>query len=196
MTLTQALTSKNDKALSFAHQLFLILAGSLLLTLSAKISVPFYPVPQTMQTFVVVGLGLTLGPKLGVAAVLLYLGYGVAGLPVFSGTPEKGIGLAYMFGPTGGYLLGFVVAAWVAGKLAQAKWDRSILTAFCAALLASALIYVPGLLWLGSIVGWDKPVLAWGLYPFVLADLVKVVLAAAIFPAVWKWLQDKGWAGS
>ena len=151
MTLLSALHRGHDTSLGRAA--LIALAGSLLLTLSAKAQVPFWPVPMTMQTFVVIGLGLALGPRLGLAAVALYLAQGAAGLPVFAGTPEKGIGLAYMAGPTGGYLAGYLLAAFVAGHLAMKGWDRNPLTAFAAALVAGALIYLPGLAWLGAVVG-------------------------------------------
>ncbi len=191
MTLYQAVAEKRTSRLS-TMDVVAVVAGSLLLTLSAKVQVPFYPVPMTMQTLVVIGLGLALGPVRGAAAVALYLAQGALGLPVFAGTPEKGIGLAYVMGPTGGYLLGYLPAALLAGWLAERGWDRNVFTAMLAALLAGAVIYVPGLLWLGSVVGWDKPVLAFGLYPFIPGDIMKAVLAAIAFPAAWKWLSHKG----
>lgn len=168
-----------------------VVAGSMLLAVSAKIAIPFFPVPLTMTSFVVIGLGLALGSRLGAAAVALYLLQGALGLPVFAGTPEKGIGLAYMAGPTGGYLIGYLFAAFAAGFLAERGMDRSPVTAFLAALVAGALIYVPGLLYLGSLFGWDKPILAWGLLPFVLGDVTKAALAALVFPAAWAALTKK-----
>ena len=167
----------------------IVLAGSLLLTLSAKLSIPFLPVPMTLQTLVVLCLGMLLGPRLGAAAVLAYLAQGAIGLPVFAGTPEKGIGLAYMLQHTGGYLIGFVFAAYTVGKLAQRRWDRSILTTIAAMLIGNAVIYIFGLLWLGSLIGWDKPVLAFGLTPFLLGDLAKVLIAATLLPALWKLIK-------
>jgi biotin transport system substrate-specific component len=164
----------------------LALAGTLVLTISAKIQVPFYPVPITMQTLVVLALGMAYGWRLGVATVLLYLAEGAFGLPIFAGTPEKGIGIAYMMGGTGGYLLGFVLAAGVCGWLAEQGWDRGVVRTALAMLLGNALIYVPGLLWLGTLFGWDKPILAWGLTPFLLGDALKIALAAALLPACWK----------
>lgn len=187
MTLYAAISARTDARISVLDALT-VLAASIVLSLSAKISVPFYPVPLTMQTFVVIGLGLALGPTRGLAAVLLYLAEGAAGLPVFAGTPEKGIGLAYMMGPTGGYLLGYVPAVILAGWLAERGWDRNPLTAMLAALLAGAIIYIPGLLWLGSVIGFDKPVLQFGLIPFIPGDIAKALLAALVFPAAWKWL--------
>ena len=190
MTLLTALDTGRSHAL--ARKLALAFAASLLLTLSAKISVPFFPVPMTMQTFVVVGIGLAMGPVWGVTAVAMYLAQGALGLPVFAGTPEKGIGLAYMAGPTGGYLAGYLLAAFVTGKLAERGWDRTVVTAFLAALAGAVALYVPGMLWLGQVVGWDKPVLAWGLWPFVYGDLLKTALAAGVFPVVWAILKKKG----
>lgn len=191
MTLYQTVADRLTSRLS-TMDIVAVVAGSLLLTASAKIQVPFYPVPMTMQTLVVIGLGLALGPVRGTAAVALYLAQGALGLPVFAGTPEKGIGLAYMTGPTGGYLAGYLPAAVLAGWLAERGWDRHAVTTMLAALLAGAVIYVPGLLWLGNVVGWDKPVLAFGLYPFISGDIMKAVLAAIAFPAAWKWLSHKG----
>ena len=191
MTLYQAVAPERTSRIS-TMDVVAVVAGSLLLTVSARIQVPFYPVPMTMQTLVVIGLGLALGPVRGAAAAALYLTQGALGLPVFAGTPEKGIGLAYMMGPTGGYLAGYLPAAALAGWLAERGWDRNAFTAMLAALLAGAVIYVPGLLWLGSVAGWDKPVLAFGLYPFIPGDVMKAVLAAIAFPAAWKWLSHKG----
>ncbi|MES0041780.1 biotin transporter BioY [Mesorhizobium sp. M0091] len=168
-----------------------IFAASLLLAISAKVAVPFHPVPITMQTFVVIGLGLALGPARGVAAVSLYLAEGAAGFPVFAGTPEKGVGLAYMMGPTGGYLLGFLPAVLLAGWLAVRGWDRNPFSAMAAALLAGAVIYLPGLLWLGAVLGFDKPILQFGLYPFILGDVVKAFLAVLVFPTAWRWIDAR-----
>ncbi len=169
----------------------LAVLGTLLLTLSAKIHVPFYPVPMTFQTLVVLGLGMAYGWRLGAATVALYLLEGAVGLPVFAGTPEKGIGLAYMFGPTGGYLFGFLLAAGVCGWLAERGWDRSVITTALAMLIGNVIIYVPGLLWLGGLFGWDKPILEWGLTPFILGDAFKLALAAALLPFAWKLLQRR-----
>ena len=167
----------------------LAILGSLALWISAKISIPFWPVPLTMQTLVVLMIGMAFGSRLGVATVLLYLAEGAAGLPVFSGTPEKGIGLAYMMGTTGGYLIGFVLAAGVVGHLAERGWDRNPVSTAVAMLLGNIVIYLPGLLWLGMIVGWDKPVLAWGLTPFLAGDALKLALAAVLMPTLWALLS-------
>lgn len=191
MTLYDTLTQQSRRR-GVATDIPVLFAGSLLLVLSAKFQVPFFPVPMSMQTFVAIGLGLALGPVRGALAVALYLAQGAVGFPVFAGTPERGIGLAYMIGPTGGFLIGFVLVALVAGWLARRGFDRNPATAMVAALLAGAVIYVPGLLWLGAVIGWDKPVLALGLYPFIPGDIAKAMLAAIAFPAVWKWLSAKG----
>jgi biotin transport system substrate-specific component len=191
MTLYNTLALRSGRR-GIATDVPVVLAGSLLLVLSAKFQVPFFPVPMSMQTFVAIGLGLALGPVRGALAVALYLAQGAAGFPVFAGTPERGLGLAYMMGPTGGFLIGFVLAALVAGFLARRGFDRRPATAMAAALLAGAVIYVPGLLWLGAVIGWDKPVLALGLYPFIPGDIAKALLAAIAFPATWKWLSARG----
>ncbi|NIA67526.1 biotin transporter BioY [Pelagibius litoralis] len=166
----------------------LAVVGSLLLWACAKIQVPFYPVPLTMTTFGVLAIGMAYGWRLGAVTVLLYLAQGAMGLPVFAGTPEKGIGLLYMAGPTGGYLLGYVLAAAACGGLAERGWDRNVFTAGLAMLIASVLMYLPGLFWLGVLFGWDKPILAWGLIPFIPGDLLKMALVAASLPVAWKLL--------
>jgi biotin transport system substrate-specific component len=176
-----ALTAMQLRLQAAALNLVLPLAATLLLTASAKISVPFYPVPMTLQTFVVIGLGFVLGSRRAAVAILLYLAEGAAGLPVFSGTPQKGIGLAYMQGPTGGYLLGYLAAVLLAGWTVSRGWAVNGLAASLSALLAGAIVYLPGLLWLGAVIGFDKPVLQYGLYPFILGDVTKAILAALLF---------------
>jgi biotin transport system substrate-specific component len=161
----------------------LVVLGTLILWASAKISVPFWPVPMTLQTGAVMLIAGAYGSRLGAATVVLYLLEGAAGLPVFEGTPAKGIGLAYMLGPTGGYLVGFAVAAAIVGWFAERGFDRNPLKLFGVMLLADALVFALGLLWLGSVIGWDKPVLSFGLYPFILGDLVKLALAACLVAA-------------
>ncbi|MFK7995639.1 MAG: biotin transporter BioY [Granulosicoccus sp.] len=189
-TLLDTLTpGKLSGAGAWARAVTVVIVGSLLLTASAKLSIPFVPVPMTLQTLVVLCLGMVLGPRLGAAAVLAYLAQGAMGLPVFAGTPEKGIGIAYMLQHTGGYLVGFVVAAFVVGLLAQRRWDRSMLTTIAAMLIGNAIIYTFGLLWLGTLIGWDKPVVALGMTPYLLADLAKILIAAAVLPTIWKALK-------
>ena len=169
----------------------LAVVGSLFLWACAKIQVPFYPVPVTMGTFGVLAIGMVYGWRLGAVTVLLYMAEGAMGLPVFAGTPEKGIGLLYMAGPTGGYLAGYVLAAAACGWLAERGWDRNVVTAALAMLVGNALIYLPGLLWLGTLFGWDKPILEWGLIPFIAGDLLKVALVAASLPLAWKLLSKR-----
>ena len=164
----------------------LAVAGSLALWASAKVQVPLYPVPMTMQTFVVLVIGSAYGWRLGAATVMLYLAEGAMGLPVFAGTPAKGIGLAYMMGPTGGYLVGLVVAAAVCGWLAARGWDRRVATTAASMLVGTVVYYTFGLAWLGVVIGFDKPVLALGLVPFLLGDAVKLALAAVLLPQAWR----------
>jgi biotin transport system substrate-specific component len=190
MTLYDTFAQRRMSA-RFLFDAMAVIAGALFLTASAKVSIPFYPVPLSMQTFVAIGLGLAFGPVRGGAAVLVYLAQGAAGFPVFAGTPQNGIGLAYMVGPTGGFLIGFLVQAVVAGLFAQSGWDRRPLTAMAAALIAGAAVYPTGLLWLGAVIGFDKPVVAYGLTPFVLGDIVKAMLAALVFPMAWKAIAGK-----
>ena len=161
---------QNQKILKY----FLIaIFGSILLTISAKIKIPFYPVPMTMQTFVVLLMGLTFGWKIGVATISLYLFEGIIGLPVFAGTPEKGLGLIYFTGPTMGYLIGFLFAAFISGYL---NFETNILLIFLKLILSVSVIYILGILWLGNLIGWDKPLLQLGVIPFLLAELFKISL--------------------
>lgn len=169
----------------------LVIVGSLLLTLSAKVQVPFYPVPMTLQTLVVLLLGLVYGPRLGLFTVTFYLAQGAVGLPVFAGTPEKGIGLAYMMGPTGGYLFGFMVAVGLTGFLARRGYDRSALKVSINMILGNIVIYSFGLLWLGSFVGYNEKVITLGLTPFILGDLLKIALATVSLPLIWTYLKPK-----
>jgi len=184
-TLAAALWPEAE-ATRWLRRAVLAVLGTLLITVSAKINVPFYPVPMTMQTLAVLLIGAAYGFRLGTATLLLYLAEGAAGLPVFAGTPEKGIGIAYMLGPTGGYLAGFVAAAALVGWLAERGWDRSIPRTAAAMTLGTAVIFALGLLWLGALLGWDKPVLAWGLYPFVWGALMKIALGVAALALGWR----------
>ena len=179
------------KSINLIRYLTLALAGSLLIAISSKIQIPFYPIPMTMQTFVILGLSMAYGWRLAGATLTLYLLEGALGLPVFAGTPEKGIGLVYIMGTTGGYLLGFLAAAVTCGWLAEKGWDRNVFKTAAAMFIGNALIYIPGVLWLGVLLGWDKPIIDWGLTPFILGDLAKIALAAFVFPMVWKFLNKK-----
>lgn len=164
----------------------LALAGTALLTLSAKVQVPFYPVPITLQTFAVLVIGMAYGWRLGGATLFLYLAQGAAGLPVFA----RGGGIATFSldpatGTTAGYLLGFVFAAALVGWFAERGWDRSVAMTALAMLIGNVVIYLPGLMWLGAIFTWEQPILEWGLYPFLIGDAFKLALAAAAMPLAW-----------
>ena len=185
LVLIDALLDKDD---SLFRTFFLILAGSLLLTLSAKIQVPFYPVPMTLQTLVVLLIGVSFGWRMGFATVLAYLAQGATGLPVFAGTPEKGLGLLYMAGPTGGYLVGFALAAGLTGWLAERGLDRSVIGTAIAMIAGNLVIYVFGLAWLANFVGFEKAVTL-GVIPFLFGDLVKIMLVTASLPVIWKFLN-------
>ena len=157
--------------------------GTLLLTISAKIKIPFYPVPMTMQTFIVLFLGITLGPKIGLFTITLYLFEGIFGLPVFAGTPEKGIGLVYFTGPTMGYLIGFLVAVYFSGSF---KYDKGLINTFLKLIFSVSFIYIFGLIWLGTLIGWDKPIFKLGAQPFLLAELFKMLLLLFLTPTLLK----------
>jgi len=163
----------------------LAIGGSLLIAISAQIKVPMLPVPMTMQTFAVLLIGLAFGARLGAATVLLYLAEGFAGLPVFTGAAAGGP--AYFMGPTGGYLVGFVAAAFAAGWLAEQGWGRPALQVFAAMLIGTAIIYLGGVTWLafGLGLGVEKAIAA-GMVPFLAGDAVKAALAAACLPIAWK----------
>jgi biotin transport system substrate-specific component len=172
------------KRQALLYDMFLVLAGSLLIALSARLAIrlPFSPVPITGQTMAVLLAGALLGSRRGALSVLAYLGEGMAGLPVFAGGAG---GIAHLVGPTGGYLAGFVLAAFVVGRLAERGWDRHPVTTALAMLLGSAAIYASGLPWLAAFVGGERA-LVLGLYPFLAGDLLKLALAAALLPVGWK----------
>ena len=154
-----------------------IVLGSIALTISAKIKIPFYPVPMTMQTFVVLFLGISLGYKVGLATIGLYLLEGIVGLPVFSNSPEKGVGLLYFTGPTMGYLIGFLIACYLASMI---KFEDSYFVILGKLVLATSTIYILGLLWLGTLIGWDKPIFTLGAKPFLLAEIFKISILALL----------------
>ena len=162
---------KSSKIIKYA---FIALVGSIALAISSKVKIPFYPVPMTMQTLVVIMIGVAFGWKLGLATVSLYLFEGIIGLPVFSGTPEKGIGFVYFTGPTMGYLIGFLVAVLLAGKF---NYNKNLITNFLKLTFATSFIYLLGMVWLGSLIGWDKPIFKLGAQPFLLAELFKILIA-------------------
>ena len=165
---------KSLKQSKLIKYVFFALLGSIALAVSSKIKIPFYPVPMTMQTFMILVIGISFGWKLGLATVFLYLFEGIIGLPVFSGTPEKGMGLIYFTGPTMGYLLGFLVAVYISGKFI---YDNNLIKNFLKLLLATSFIYILGIIWLGSLIGWDKPIFQLGAKPFLLAELFKILIA-------------------
>lgn len=171
-------------------QVALVIVGIAALAIFAKIKVPMWPVPITMGTFAVLTIGAAYGPRLGLATILGYMIIGALGFDIFASSSAEAYGLSYMMGGTGGYLLGYVLATLALGWAARAGWDRSIGRMALAMLIGNALIYIPGLLWLGQLYGWDQPILAWGLTPFLIGDALKLVLAALLVPAVWKLVGD------
>ena len=168
---------KNLKHIKILKYFFVILVSSTLLAISAKLKIPFYPVPMTMQTFIVLLIGVCFGWKLGGTIITFYLLEGIIGLPVFSGTPEKGLGIVYFVGPTMGYLLGFVFAAMLSGIF---KFNKNIIFNFLKLVLSVSIIYILGIVWLGSLIGWDKPIINLGVTPFLLAELFKISLLTVI----------------
>lgn len=181
-----------EKCRGLFYDLLMITCGSFVIGICAqfKILLPFSPVPVTAQTFAVLMTGALLGPVRGSLAVAAYLAQGLAGLPVFAAVPSSGP--AVLFGPTGGYLAGFIPAAFVTGYLAQKGWDRSVFTTFLAMILGNITIYAFGLGWLCLFLGLSNKVLTMGLYPFIAGDCVKAVLAAALLPSGWKLLGKFG----
>ena len=165
---------KSFKQTKLIKYIFIALLGSILLAISSKVKIPFYPVPMTMQTLVVLLIGICFGWKLGIATVSLYLFEGIIGLPVFSGTPEKGVGLAYFMGPTMGYLIGFILAGYLAGRFI---YDNNYFLNFLKLAFATSFIYIFGMLWLGTLIGWDKPIFELGAKPFLIAEVLKILIA-------------------
>ena len=155
----------------------IVFLGSIILAISAKIKIPFYPVPMTMQTFIVLCLGISFGYKIGIATISLYLFEGIVGLPVFSNSPERGIGLSYFTGPTMGYLLGFISACYLASFI---KINENYFIIFLKLIISVSSIYILGVLWLGHIIGWEKPLVELGVTPFLLAEFFKVTLIALL----------------
>ena len=174
---------KNIKFDKLIKVILIALLGSVLLTVSAKIRIPFYPVPMTMQTFAVLFIGMTCGHKLGVTIVTVYLLEGLIGIPVFANSPEKGLGIVYFTGPTMGYLIGFLLAVFFAGTF---KYEK-ILTTFLKLIFSVSFIYILGLLWLGILIGWEKPLFQIGAQPFLLAELFKILILAFLSPILSKF---------
>ena len=174
---------KQNTQSKLIKSILIIFIGSLILTVSAKIKIPFYPVPMTMQTFVVLLLGLSFGYKIGLATVCLYLLEGIVGLPVFSNSPERGVGLVYFTGPTMGYLIGFLSATYLA-SLVQDK--DNLIKIIIKLTFAVSTIYLIGILWLGTLIGWEKPIFNLGVAPFLLAEIFKVLLLAFLVKKIIK----------
>jgi biotin transport system substrate-specific component len=173
-----------------AAQLFIVILGTLVLTVSAKTKVVFGPVDMSLQTLAIFLIAGTLGLRLGLVTILAYLAEGALGFPVFQGTPEKGIGIAYMLGSTGGYLAGFVVMMAIVGWAADRGWDRNILKSLGAVLVAEIVMMTMGFAWLAALIG---PAKSWqfGVMPFLAGDLIKGGLAAMVIPAAWSSLYRK-----
>jgi biotin transport system substrate-specific component len=175
---------KQNSQSKIIKSLLIIFLGSIILALSAKIKIPFHPVPMTMQTFVVLFLGISLGYKIALATVGLYLLEGILGLPVFSNSPEKGVGLVYFTGPTMGYLIGFLSASFLASFI---KNDDNYFMIFTKLIFSVSTIYVLGILWLGTLIGWDKPILELGVMPFLLAEIFKIILLTILAKKILKF---------
>ena len=174
---------KQNTQSQIIKSLLIIFFGSVILAISAKIKIPFYPVPMTMQTFIVLFLGISFGYKIALATVVLYLLEGIMGLPVFSNSPERGVGLAYFIGPTMGYLIGFISACFLASFV---KVEDNYFFIFIKLILAVSTIYVLGVLWLGILIGWDKPIIELGVMPFLLAEVFKIALLTIITKKIFK----------
>jgi len=205
----------NDKVLSEAFganegtnrlikQVLLFVAGIAALWISAKIQIATVPVPVTLQMLVIMVIGAAYGPRLGLVTVAGYVALGMQGYPVFAGTPEKGIGLAYILGPTGGYILGFMLAAYVVGLLAKSGWDRNPVSMAGAMAVGILCVYIPGVIWLSSPFaplaalagsepfggyGWSNWY-AYGVKTFIWVDALKLVVAVIAFPVIWKLVGD------
>jgi biotin transport system substrate-specific component len=178
----------------------LVLAGTAVLAIAAKIKAPFWPVPMTLQTLAIMALAAAYGSRLAVITVVVYLAEGLIGLPVFTNTPPAIAGPAYFLGPTGGFLIGFVALAFIVGVAADRGWSRSFARLFVAMIVADIVVFVLGFVWFaffahlsdgrvgpGITFAWQ-----WGVAPFLLADLLKIVLAALAVPAVWGLVERKG----
>lgn len=167
---------------SWLRKSLLILAGVIVLTLASQLSIPLYPVPLTLQSATVILIGMAYGPRQGSYVIASYLSLGLLGLPVFS---ELGSGIPHLWGPTGGYLLGFLPAAAISGYLAQLGCGRNAITSFIAAVLGISIIFAFGILWLQHFVGVQQAI-ASGLIPFIISELIKLLAVAAIIPMLWK----------
>ena len=174
---------KQNTQSKIIKSLLIIFFGSIILAISAKIKITFYPVPITMQTFIVLFFGISFGYKIALATVSLYLLEGIIGFPVFSNSPERGVGLAYFTGPTMGYLIGFLSACFLASYI---RIDNNHFVIFVKLVLSVLTIYIFGVLWLGVVIGWDKPVFELGVMPFLLAEIFKVTLLTLLSKKIFK----------
>ena len=174
---------KQNTQTKIIKSLLVILLGSIILAISSKIKIPFYPVPMTMQTFVVLLIGMSFGYKIGLATISLYLIEGIIGLPVFSNSPERGVGLVYFTGPTMGYLIGFLSACFLASLI---KKNDNYFIIFIKLILSVSTIYILGVLWLGTLIGWDKPIIQLGVVPFLLAEFFKISLLTILAKKIFK----------
>ena len=174
---------KQNTQAQLIKSLIIIFVGSIILAISAKVKIPFYPVPMTMQTFVVLFIGMSFGYKIALATVTLYLVEGILGLPVFSNSPERGVGLVYFTGPTMGYLIGFLSACVLASLI---KIDDNYLIIFLKLIVSVTTIYLLGILWLGTLIGWDKPIIELGVMPFLFAEITKILLLTALSKKILK----------
>tara|TARA_B100001057_G_scaffold63637_1_gene57218 strand:- start:149 stop:700 length:552 start_codon:yes stop_codon:yes gene_type:complete len=175
---------KQNTQSKIIKSIIVIFLGSVVLTISAKTKIPFYPVPMTMQTFVVLFLGISFGYKIALATVGLYLLEGIMGFPVFSNSPERGVGLVYFSGPTMGYLIGFLSACFLSSLI---KDDDNYLIIFAKLILSVSTIYFLGILWLGTLIGWDKPIIELGIMPFLLAEIFKILILTILAKKVLKF---------
>ena len=169
---------------TYYKNIVLILFGTLLLAVSSKIQVPFWPVPMTMQTFIVFIIGMSYGWKLAFSTLIVYLAEGALGLPVFA----KGGGLLYLIGPTAGYLYGMVIAAGVIGFLAERGYNNSYIKSLISLIIGTVIIFVLGVGFLGSVIGYDKA-LAGGLYPFIPSEFFKIGLAVILIPSITRYIN-------
>ena len=168
---------KQNSQTRIIKSLLVIFVGSIILAISAKVKIPFYPVPMTMQTFVVLFLGISFGYKIALSTVGLYLLEGIIGIPVFSNSPERGVGLVYFTGPTMGYLIGFLSACFLSSYI---KNDDNHFIILIKLIFSVSTIYILGVLWLGTLLGWNKPILELGVMPFLFAEIFKVLLLTVL----------------
>jgi biotin transport system substrate-specific component len=185
--LIEAIWTPNQDII-WIQRMVLVAVGIAFLIIAAKIKLilPFSPVPVTLGTFAVLTIGTTYGQRLGLMTIFGYLLIGMLGFDVFANSSAEANGLTYMLGGTGGYLIGYCFAVIALGFIAKLNWDKNIFKLGAALVFANILIYAPGLLWLGQLYGWDQPIIAWGLTPFIIGDLLKLALTASLIPLIWK----------